>query len=161
MLLSFAAGLTPRRGGRKAVPALSAASADELRAMDSVDLGGLPELDDFEPGLAFDSLLDGPANDEVHTLTLLLLAAHNGLPSKAMPFIHQSGGSSIRFVPGLSVNPNTWLQGRMMSAGPPPQQMSAALAMQRRQQAEQAQAQALYNARLQVGAPETLLHPCA
>ena len=44
----------------------------------------------------------------------------------------------------------------MMSAGPPPQQMSAALAMQRQQQAEQAQAQALYNARLQVGAPGTL-----
>jgi hypothetical protein len=38
--------------------------------MDSVDLGGLPELDDFEPGLAFDSLLDGPANDEVRTLMM-------------------------------------------------------------------------------------------
>ena len=152
MLLSFAAGLTPRRGGRKAVPALSAASADELRAMDSVDLGGLPELDDFEPGLAFDSLLDGPANDEVHTLTLLLLAAHNGLPSKVMPFYPpERWKQRIRFVPGLAVNPKPWLQGRMMSAGPPPQQMSAALAMQRRQQAEQAQAQALYNARLQVG----------
>lgn len=71
MLSWHTSGLTPRRGGRKAAPALSAASADELRAMDSVDLGGLPDLDDFEPGLAFDSLLDGPANDEVHTLTSL------------------------------------------------------------------------------------------
>jgi hypothetical protein len=46
----------------------------------------------------------------------------------------------------------------MMNAGPPPQQMSAALAMQRQQQAEQAQA--LYNARLQVGAPGTLRILC-
>ena len=28
--------------------------------MDSVDLGSLAELDDFEPGLAFDNLLDLP-----------------------------------------------------------------------------------------------------
>lgn len=53
--------MSPKRGSRKSAPALSAAAADELRAMDSVDLGAMPELDNFEPGLAFDSLLnDGP-----------------------------------------------------------------------------------------------------
>ena len=46
--------------------------------MDSVDLGGLPELDDFEPGLAFDSLLDGPANDEVQALRLIHHLQHTG-----------------------------------------------------------------------------------
>lgn len=57
--------MSPRRGGRVSAPTLSAAAVDELRAMDSVDLGAMPELDDFEPGLAFDSLLDEPPPDEV------------------------------------------------------------------------------------------------
>lgn len=60
-VLSYA-DVTPKRGAKKHAP-LSAAAAEDLRAMDSVDLGSMPELDDFEPGLAFDSLLDGPVPD--------------------------------------------------------------------------------------------------